>query len=115
MNQLKYGLIGCGDISQKRVAPAIRDLENCELVAVNRAHYELAETFALEFGAKRWHRTWRELIEDDEVEAVYLATPHNQHMEQTIACAEAGKHVLCEKPMVPQRRGLPGHDRRLSE
>ena len=46
-----------------------------------------------------WHRTWRELIDDSEVEAVYVATPHHQHREQTIACAEAGKHVLCEKPM----------------
>ena len=51
MKKLKYGLIGCGDIAQKRVAPAIRELENCELVAVNRARYELAETFAREFGA----------------------------------------------------------------
>ena len=99
MKKLKYGLIGCGDIAQKRVAPAIRELESCELVAVNRARYELAEKFAREFGAQRWHRTWRELIDDSEVEAVYVATPHNQHMKQTIACAEAGKHVLCEKPM----------------
>ena len=96
MKKLKYGLIGCGDIAQKRVAPAIRELENCELVAVNRARYELAETFAREFGAKRWHRTWKKLIDDSEVEAVYVATPHHQHREQTIACAEAGKHVLCE-------------------
>ena len=99
MKKLKFGLIGCGDISQRRVAPAFRDLANCELVAVNRARYELAESFAREFGARRWYRTWRELIDDDEVEAVYVATPHDQHLEQTIACAEAGKHVLCEKPM----------------
>ncbi len=99
MRKLKFGLIGCGDISQKRVAPAFRDLESCELIAVNRARYELAEAFAREFGARRWYRTWRELLADEEVEAVYVATPHDQHMEQTIACAEAGKHVLCEKPM----------------
>jgi predicted dehydrogenase len=104
MKKLKYGLIGCGDIAQKRVAPAIGELENCELVAVNRARYELAEEFAQRFGAQRWHRTWRELISDSEVEAVYVATPHNQHMEQTIACAEAGKHVLCEKPMALNAR-----------
>ena len=104
MKKLKFGLIGCGDISQKRVAPAIRDFENCELVAVNRARYELAEAFAREFGAKRWYRTWQELLKDEEVEAVYVATPHDQHMEQTIAAAEAGKHVLCEKPMALNSR-----------
>ena len=54
MEPLKFGLIGCGDISQKRVAPALRDLPVCELPAVNRARSELAEEFAGEFGAKRW-------------------------------------------------------------
>lgn len=97
--KLKWGLIGCGDIARKRIAPALRDLSNCELVAVSRANFELAATFAQEFGAKRWHKDWRELIADAEVEAVYLATPVYLHAEQTIAAAQAGKHVLCEKPM----------------
>lgn len=97
--QVRWGLIGCGDISRKRVAPALRDLENCDLVAVNRARSELAGEFAREFGARRWHHDWRQLVADDEVEAVYVATPVNQHAEQTIAAARAGKHVLCEKPM----------------
>lgn len=99
MKKLNWGLIGCGDIARKRVAPALRDLADGELVAVNRAHSELAEAFAKEFGARRWYRAWRELLADEEVEAVYLATPVNLHAEQTIAAAEAGKHVLCEKPM----------------
>jgi predicted dehydrogenase len=99
MKKLRWGLIGCGDISRKRVAPALNDLENCELVAVSRARAELAEAFAREFGAARWYAGWRELLADDEVEAVYIATPVSLHAEQTIAAAEAGKHVLCEKPM----------------
>ncbi len=99
MKKLRWGLIGCGDIARKRVAPALRDLADGELVAVNRAQSELAETFAKEFGAQRWYRDWRELLADEEIEAVYLATPVNLHAEQTIAAAEAGKHVLCEKPM----------------
>ena len=86
MRKLKFGLIGCGDISQKRVAPAFRDLESCELIAVNRARYELAEAFAREFGARRWYRTWRELLADEEVAAVYVATPHDQHKEQCPKC-----------------------------
>jgi predicted dehydrogenase len=99
MEKVRWGLIGCGDISRKRVAPALRDIAECELVAVNRARAELARQFAEEFGAKRWYGDWRELIADDEVDAVYIATPVYLHAEQTIAAAEAGKHVLCEKPM----------------
>jgi predicted dehydrogenase len=96
---LKWGLIGCGDISRKRVAPALRDLPNCDLVAVSRANFEQAESFAKEFGARKWYRDWTELIADEEIEAVYIATPVNLHAEQTIAAAGASKHVLCEKPM----------------
>ena len=99
MEKLRWGLIGCGDIAQKRVAPALRDLENCELVAVSRARAELAEAFAEQFGAKKWYADWQALIADAEVNAVYVATPVNLHAAQTVVAAEAGKHVLCEKPM----------------
>ena len=99
MGVLSWGLIGCGDIARKRVAPAFRDLDNCQLVAVNRAQSDLAEQFAREFGADRWYKDWRELLADEEIRAVYIATPPNLHAEQTIAAAKAGKHVICEKPM----------------
>jgi predicted dehydrogenase len=94
-----WGLVGCGDIARKRVAPALRDLDNCELVAVSRADAARAESFASEFGAKRWHADWHELLRDPEVEAVYVATPVHLHAEQAVAAAETGRHVLCEKPM----------------
>ena len=97
--KIRWGLIGCGDISRKRVARAFLDIPECELLAVNRARPELAEEFAVEFGARRWYSDWRELIADREIEAVYVATPVFLHATQTIAAAEAGKHVLCEKPM----------------
>lgn len=99
MRKVGWGLVGCGDISRRRVAPALRDLDNCELIAVSRADAARAESFAAEFGAKRWHADWRQLIEDPEVEAVYVATPVRLHAEQAVAAAEAGKHILCEKPM----------------
>lgn len=98
-SKIGWGLIGCGDIARKRVAPALRDLDNCELVAVSRADAARAESFAAEFGAKRWHADWRLLIADAEVEAVYIATPVHLHAEQAVAAAESGKHVLVEKPM----------------
>jgi len=99
MEKLNWGLVGCGDISRKRVAPAIKALEQCELVAVARANHTLAESFAQEFSVKRWYKNWQDLINDDEVDAVYIATPVYLHAEQTIEAAKAGKHVLCEKPM----------------
>ncbi len=96
---VRWGLIGCGDIARKRVAPAMRDSPVCELVAVSRAQANLAEAFAKEFGARRWYADWRDLLKDEEIDAVYIATPVHLHAEQTIAAADAGKHVLCEKPM----------------
>ncbi len=99
INKLRWGLTGCGDIAKKRVAPALRDSQHSELVAVNRAQSQLAESFAKEFGAGRWYGDWRELMQDREIDAVYVATPVHLHCPQTIAAAEAGKHVLCEKPM----------------
>ncbi len=96
---LRWGLIGCGDIARRNVAPALRDLPNCELVAVSRANYEKAESFAKEFGARRWYEHWQDLLTDQEIDAIYVATPVHLHAVQSIAAAEAGKHVLCEKPM----------------
>src|SRR5256884_4465212 len=97
--KLAWGLIGCGDIARKRVAPALRDLMECDLVAVSRGRSELAESFAREFGAKKWYANRQELLLDDEIDAVYVATPVDLHAAQTIAAAEAGTHVLCEKPL----------------
>jgi predicted dehydrogenase len=99
MGKIRWGLIGCGDIAQKCVAPAMRDLPNCEPLAVSRADFSLAREFAMRFGFRRWYKTWQELVSDDEIDAVYVATPVNLHCEQTICAAEHGKHVLCEKPM----------------
>ena len=101
--KVKWGLIGCGDISRKRVAPALRELDHCELVSVNRADSSRLESFAREFGAPKWFETWQDLVVDDEIDAVYVATPVYLHAEQTIRAAEAGKHVLCEKPMAMDR------------
>jgi predicted dehydrogenase len=96
---VRWGLIGCGDIARKRVAPALRDAPGRELLSVARAQSERAEAFARELGAATWHADWRDLVRDERIGAVYVATPVDLHVEQTVAAAEAGKHVLCEKPM----------------
>jgi predicted dehydrogenase len=100
-----WGLVGCGDIAAKRVAAALRDAPHSALVTVARARAELAESFARSHGARRWHADWRDVLRDPEVDAVYLATPVRLHAEQAVAAAEAGKHVLCEKPMALDAAG----------
>jgi predicted dehydrogenase len=72
---------------------------SCDLVAVSRARVDLAAAFAAEVGARRWYPRWQDLVADPDVQCVYVATPVYLHAEQTIAAAEAGKDVLCEKPM----------------
>ena len=96
---MRWGLIGAGDIAERRVAPALRDSPGSALVAVARARADLAAEFARRHGARRWHADWRELLRDRDVDAVYIATPVRLHAEQAVAAAQAGKHVLCEKPM----------------
>ena len=95
----RWGLIGAGDIARRRVAPAMRDSPTSTLAAVSRARPERAAAFAAEFGASRWHADWRDLVADPGIDGVYVATTVDVHARQTIAAAEAGKHVLCEKPM----------------
>jgi predicted dehydrogenase len=96
---LNWGLIGAGDIVRKRVASALRDAPDCKLLAVSRARAELSEAAAQQLGANRAHARWEDLVRDSEVGAVYVATPVHLHAAQAVAAAEAGKHVLCEKPM----------------
>jgi len=95
----RWGLIGAGDIARQRVAPAMRESTGSTLVAVSRARSGLAAAAAAEFGAERWYARWQDLVADEVIDGVYVATPVDVHAEQTIAAAECGKHVLCEKPM----------------
>jgi predicted dehydrogenase len=99
VNTIRWGLVGAGDIAGKRVAPALASTEHSELVAVSRRQADRAEGFARRFGARRWYATWEELLRDSEIDAVYVATPVHLHAAVSVAAAEAGKHVLCEKPM----------------
>ena len=69
---LNWGVIGCGDIAQRRVVPALRGLPNCSLVAIARARAEMTESFANQFGIKKWYATWQELLADKEIDAVRI-------------------------------------------
>jgi predicted dehydrogenase len=97
--KLGWGILGCGDITDKRGAPAINAQENSRLVSFQSRTAALAEQFARRHGASRWTTDRAALLADPEVTAVYVATEHHRHPEDVLAAAEAGKHVLCEKPM----------------
>jgi predicted dehydrogenase len=96
---LRWGLIGCGDIAHRMVAPALRSAADSELLAIARADPARLAAFALAHDVPRTYPRWQDLIADPDVTAVYVATPPDVHCVQTVAAAEAGKHVLCEKPM----------------
>jgi predicted dehydrogenase len=99
MTTLRWGLVGAGDIVRKRVAAALRETKASELVAVSRRDAALAESTRAEFGCPQFFSDWRDLVRSSDIDAIYIATPVYLHAEQTIAAANAGKHVLCEKPM----------------
>lgn len=97
--RLRWGIIGCGDIANKRVAPAINDQPDSDLVAFFSHSKARAEEFARRHGAQRAYDDLDALLADEEINAVYIASPVYRHCAETLAAAAAGKHVLCEKPM----------------
>ncbi len=95
-NQVQIGVIGAGGIAHRRTIPGMLDAKNCKLVAVMDPVG--VEKIAEEFGVPGY-TTEAELLADPNVQAVYIASPVNVHLRQIKAAAEAGKHVLCEKPL----------------
>ncbi|QGG96976.1 gfo/Idh/MocA family oxidoreductase [Actinomarinicola tropica] len=86
------------------MARALRHVEGAELVAVGSRSMERAASFAERFGATRAHGSYEALLDDDEVDLVYVATPHSSHRELAVAALEAGRHVLCEKAFAVNAR-----------
>jgi predicted dehydrogenase len=93
-----WGILALGGIAHK-FASALNSTENGELFAVGSRSIDKAEKFASQYGSERWYGSYEELIHDQDVQIIYIATPHNLHYELTKKCFEAGKHVLCEKPI----------------
>ena len=99
MKKIKWGILGCANIARKAVIPGILGAKNSELYAVASRSKEKAADFAEEFGAAVYYDDYDKLLADEEIEAVYIPLPNGLHKEWTIKAAEAGKHVLCEKPL----------------
>ncbi len=97
-DRLRWGIIATGNIAHK-FAAGLAHSRTGDLVAVGSRSMESARRFGDEVGAPNRHGSYEDLLGDPEVEAVYIATPHPMHAEWAIKAAEAGKHVLCEKPL----------------
>lgn len=96
---LRWGVLSTANIGRVAVNPAIQSSANGVLVAVASRGADRARDFAEATGIPRWHGTYEGLIEDPEVDAVYVPLPNSLHREWAIRAAQAGKHVLCEKPL----------------
>lgn len=99
----KWGILGAGKIANK-FCQAMSVVEGGEVYAVASREIEKAKEFGEKFDAKKCYGSYEELVRDEEVDIVYIATPHVFHFEQTLQCFEKNKHVLCEKPLTVSAR-----------
>ena len=96
---VKWGILGAGSVAQRRVMPAIQANPQCELTALMVRDPGRAEKLAGAFGAGRCYSEVESLLDDPEVDAVYVSSPNYLHRDHVLGAAKRGKHVLCEKPM----------------
>src|SRR3954470_5368012 len=94
---VRFGIIGTGGIARSFATDLVA-VDGARLVAVGSRSQESADRFGDAFDAPHRHPTYEALVEDDEVDAVYVATPHPLHAENALAAIAQGKHVLVEKP-----------------
>ena len=96
---VRWGIIGCGDVTEVKSGPAFQKTENSALVAVMRRNAEKAEDYAKRHNVPKWYADADKLINDPEINAIYVATPPGTHAEYAIKAMRAGKPVYVEKPM----------------
>ena len=99
MAKLRWGVIGAGGIAERRTIPGMMNANNAELVAVMEINMELAEKCRAKWDCKKAYDNVEDLLADPEVDAVYIASPVWLHAQQAMAAADAGKHILIEKPL----------------
>jgi len=97
--KVKWGVLGAANIAVKKVIPAMQHGAWCEVTALASRSLEKAQRFALELGIPKIYGSYDELLADPDIEAVYNPLPNHLHVPWSIKAAEAGKHVLCEKPI----------------
>jgi predicted dehydrogenase len=99
MKTIRWGIIGCGDVTEIKSGPAFQKSSHSELMAVMRRDTHKAEDYARRHNVPKWYDDADKLIQDPQVDAVYIATPPDTHLFYTLRVAAAGKPVYVEKPM----------------
>ena len=99
MDTIRWGIVGCGDVTEKKSGPGLYKADHSRLTAVMRRDTAAAKDYAERHGIPKWYDDGQALIEDDEVDVVYVATPPSTHLEYALATAAVGKPCLVEKPM----------------
>ncbi|MGB5236031.1 MAG: Gfo/Idh/MocA family oxidoreductase [Flavobacteriaceae bacterium] len=101
--EIRWGIAGLGNIAHK-FAEELVQLPGCRLMGVGSRNYEKASSFAQTYNVPFYFGSYDELFRSEEVDVVYIATPHNSHADISIGAMNAGKHVLCEKPLAVNRK-----------
>ncbi|MFW6116857.1 MAG: Gfo/Idh/MocA family protein, partial [bacterium] len=105
MEKARFGVIGCGSIAEIAHFPSIHRTEGAELAACCDIDAERAQEAAEKWDAGSWYVDYREMLtESDDLDAVIVATPNNVHRNQAVAAAQAGAHVVVEKPLAPTNK-----------
>lgn len=99
MKIIKWGFIGCGEVTEKKSGPAFGKIAGSEVVAVMSRGADKARSYAERHGIRRWYSDPQALIDDPDVNAVYIATPPSSHATYAIMAMRAGKSVYVEKPL----------------
>ena len=99
MKQIGWGFIGCGEVTEKKSGPAFNEVPGSSVVAVMSRNEAKAKSYAKRHNIKRWYTDPQELIDDPNVNAVYIATPPSSHATFAIMAMKAGKPVYIEKPL----------------
>ncbi|TYP68985.1 Gfo/Idh/MocA family protein [Paenibacillus methanolicus] len=97
--KLRWGIIGCAGIAVRSVIPGIQQSETGEVAAIASRGLAKAQETAETLGIPKAYGSYEELLADGDIDAIYIPLPNHLHMEWTIKAIEAGKHVLCEKPI----------------
>ena len=99
MEKVKWGILGTANIARGCTIPGMQLTDSCELYAIAGRNLEKAEAFRKDFGFKKAYGSYEELLDDEEVQAVYIPLPNDLHIKWVTAALKKHKHVLCEKPL----------------
>jgi predicted dehydrogenase len=105
MQTIQWGIIGCGDVTEVKSGPAFNKVPSSKLIAVMRRNAAKAKDYAQRHSVEKWYSNAEDLINDPDVNAIYIATPPLYHEAYTMAALKAGKPVYVEKPMAINAKG----------